>query len=443
MQTTHVQPRPPKTAVPADHRRNFFHLYLDIAWFGILSGSAISFMAVYATRLGASGWQIGILNAAPAIVSLLATLPAGRWLQTDGAISRRVFWTSVGHRVFYGVWVFLPLFLRPQQQIWAFIGLMFLMSMPGTALAVGFNAMFAAAVPVPWRAHVTGMRNGLLAITFIAASLLCGWLLHLLPFPWGYQVVFAIGAVGAAMSSLHLWFVRPLDESGYVPGNGQSVGDLARPGHVRLWLGGMKTAVADWRFLLAWRPQLRSRPQNRLDPAYTKLMASLFFIHLAQYLAIPLFPLFWVNNLHLTDQHIGWGNAVFYLLVLLTSTQLNRLTFRFANFRLLVAGVLGMSLYPLLTAVTDNLALFLTVSAIGGITWGLVSGTLANFLLERIPEGQRPSYLAWYHLALNAAVLLGALAGPLLANQVGLVTALVIIALCRFLAALTLWRWGK
>ena len=41
-------------ALPAEHRANFIHLYLDIAWFGVLSGSSIAFAAIYATRLGAN-----------------------------------------------------------------------------------------------------------------------------------------------------------------------------------------------------------------------------------------------------------------------------------------------------------------------------------------------------------------------------------------------------
>lgn len=431
-----------KTAVPAKHKRNFFHLYLDIAWFGVLSGSAISFMVVYATRLGATGWQVGLLNAAPAIVSLMVTLPAGQWLQRHHRISRHVFWASLGHRLFYALWIFLPFFLLPQGQIWAFVLSIFLMSIPGTALAVGFNAMFAATVPIEWRPHVTGWRNGLLALTFIGTSLLCGWQLEVLPFPVGYQVVFALGAVGALMSSVHLWFIRPLDEAHYTPHHNHGLGDHARPGAVRIWLGGMKTAVGDWRYLLNWRPKLWRNPAQSVDKVYTKILVALFFFHLAQYLAIPLFPLYWVNNLQLTDQNIGLGNAVFYLTVLIASTQLSRLTSRWNNYQLLVVGLLGMSLYPILTAVTENLPLFLFVSAIGGVTWGLVSGCLANYLLERIPEGQRPSYLAWYHLSLNAAVLVGSLAGPLLAAQVGIIPALVLIGLGRFLAAIILRQWG-
>jgi MFS family permease len=434
--------RQSKTAVPVEHRRNFFHLYMDIAWYGLLSGSAISFMIVYATRLGAAGWQIGLLNAAPAVISLMATLPAGHWLQNHGRISRRVFWTAVGHRLFYVVWIFLPLFLLPQGQILLLALTIFLMSIPGTALAVGFNAMFAATVPQEWRPHVTGIRNGLLAISFIATSLLCGWLLTILPFPFGYQVVFALGAIGALMSSVHLWFIRPLDETHTEPYHGHSLGDHARPGSVRMWLGGMKTAVADWRYLINWRSRRLRQSDKKLDQAYIKILGALFFFHLAQYLAIPLFPLYWINTLRLTDQDIGLGNAVFYLTVLVASTQLSRLTRRWNNYQILLVGIFGMSLYPLLTAVTQNLPLFLMVSAIGGLTWGLVSGCLANYLLERIPERERPSYLAYYHLSLNAAVLIGSLAGPLLAFQVGLVPALIIIGIARFLAALILRQWG-
>jgi hypothetical protein len=68
---------------------------------------------------------------------------------------------------------------------------------------------------------------------------------------------------------------------------------------------------------------------------------------------------------------------------------------------------------------------------------------LANYLLERIPETQRPSYLAWYHLALNAAVLLGSLLGPLIAVKLGMIPALILFGISRFLAAIMLRFWGK
>ena len=65
-----------QSSVPREYRSNFLHLYLDIGWFGILSGSSINFLAVYAARLGASAMQIGLIGAASAAVSLLIAIPS-------------------------------------------------------------------------------------------------------------------------------------------------------------------------------------------------------------------------------------------------------------------------------------------------------------------------------------------------------------------------------
>ncbi len=425
-------------AIPAEHRANFWHLYLDIAWYGVLSGSAISFMVIFATRLGANGLQIGLLNASPALVSLFFTLPAGQWLQKR-PIRLGVFWTSVWSRLFYATWIFLPLLFGAQGQIQALIGLMLVMSIPGTALAVGFNALFAEAVPPEWRGHVAGVRNGLLAIVFVVVSLLCGFILDWLPFPLGYQVVFGLGFIGGVMSSYHLWFIRPPVSEPPQPMANGSMGDQARPGHIRT-LGDGRVAAGSLRFLT--RIKQPGLNLELLRGPFGLLLLLLFVFHLTQYLAIPLFPLYWVNHLHLTDQEISLGNAVFYGAVLLGSSQLARLTQRLGNHHLMAVGIAAMSVYPALTAVTHDLELFLITSALGGLAWSLVGGASANYLLEKIPPDQRPAHLAWYNLALNAAVLGGSLLGPALAGAIGIVAALMLAAAGRLLAAIGLWRWG-
>jgi predicted MFS family arabinose efflux permease len=426
-----------KQPFPAEHRANFIHLYLDIAWYGVLSGSAIAFMSIFAARQGADGFQLGLLSAAPAVVNLAVTLPAGQWLQSR-SLSRAVFWTSFWHRLVYLPWIFLPLLGSASFQIWALIGLVLLMSLPGTVLAVGFNAMFAFAVPPEWRSHVTGRRNALLAVCYMASSLISGQLLDHLPFPLGYQVVFGIGLLGGMMSSLHLWFIRPSQIGDYK--NGKSLGDNARPGMVRAVGDGHRAGIG-LRFFMRTRqqPRLRSRV---LSGSFGPIIGVLFLFHLAQYLAIPIFPLYWVNHLHLTNAEISLGNTVFYATVLLGSTQLTRVTARWQHKGVFLLGMVTMSLYPALTAVTQNLTLFLITSAVGGLSWSLAGGAIANYMLERIPEAERPSHLAWYNLALNAAILLGSLLGPLFAQQLGLAAALGIAAVCRFGAALALRRWG-
>ena len=81
-----------KTDVPEKYRANFINLYFDIGWFGVLSGSSVNFLNIYATRLGANGFQIGLLSAMAAVVSLVLAIPSGHWIQKR-PIGKAVFWT--------------------------------------------------------------------------------------------------------------------------------------------------------------------------------------------------------------------------------------------------------------------------------------------------------------------------------------------------------------
>src|SRR5688500_584578 len=98
-------------------RHNAQQLYRDIFWFGVLAGSAQAFLAVYMTRIGASGFQVGLLTAAPAVVSLLASLPAARWLE-GRSLLRAAVHTSLWMRSGYVAFVLLPLFFSEQAQSW-------------------------------------------------------------------------------------------------------------------------------------------------------------------------------------------------------------------------------------------------------------------------------------------------------------------------------------
>ena len=86
--------------------------------------------------------------------------------------------------------------------------------------------------------------------------------------------------------------------------------------------------------------------------------------------------------------------------------------------------------------------LFMVVSLLGGAAWSLVGGGIANYVLDRTPPDDRPAHLAWYNLALNGAILLGSLGGPLLAEAVGITAALFIAAGARALSGVYIWRRG-
>lgn len=412
-------------AFPAEYRPNFTHLLLDMAWFGVLSGSSLNFLSIYAARLGASVLQLGLLTGVGAAVTLALAIPAGRWIERR-PIGKAMFWTAVVYRLGFLLFIPLPLLLGGQGQIRTLILLTALMAIPLTALGVGFNVLLASAVPQQWRAHLVGGRNVAFSLTFMTASLACGYLLDRLPFPSGYQVVFAIGFLGAALSTLHIYYVRP-----HAQPEGIAVNGAAEAGKA-----GEAAPSA---------PLLRPGSALRLDiwrSPFRRVLLAMLGFHLAQYLAIPIFPIFMVDVLQLNDQQIGVGTALFYLAVLLGSMQLHRAAHRLGNKSVTALGVIGMGAYPFLLSFSSQVWQYYAISFIGGLGWSFAGGASTNYMLENIPPGDRPAHFAWYTVVLNACVLVGSLLGPTIARDTALPTALLVFGILRALAGLALWRFG-
>lgn len=407
--------------VPEEYRSNFIHLYFDIAWFGILSGTAINFLNVYATRLGATGLQIGLLTATSAVVNLFLAIPAGYWLSKRHT-GRAVFWSSIAFRIGYFLWIPLPWLFDAQGQVWVLIILTFLMAIPLTPLGIGFNALFAEAVPDRYRARVAGMRNVTFAIAYILASLAAGFILETTPFTEGYQIIFAIGAIGAAMSSYHIYHVKPLPDGAIAPPSAPIPVSDPRPSSPR----GLTAALR----LNIWRT------------GFKNVLLTLFFFHMVHYLTTPVYPIYNVRVLHLNDSHLGNGTAFYYLTMLIASTQLGRIVQRHGHKKVTGWGVAGMSLYPIMLAFAQNVWQFYALSFLGGFLFALVNGAYANYMLENIPANDRPPYLAWYTIIFNFAVLTSSLLGPAVAEWMGLAPALIAFGILRIVAGIAILKWG-
>ena len=59
--------------------RNAFYLVLEIFWASMLAAAA-SFNAAFALHLGATNSDIGFLTSVPAILAMLVSIPAGRFI---------------------------------------------------------------------------------------------------------------------------------------------------------------------------------------------------------------------------------------------------------------------------------------------------------------------------------------------------------------------------
>jgi MFS family permease len=408
-----------------EQRANFSHLYADIFWFGMTVGSSMAFVSVYAARQGASSLQLGLLTAGPAAVSMIASLPAGRMVE-GRPLAHTAFLSGVIQRLGYLLLVFVPALLAPSLEIWLILLVSLLMSVPGALFIVAFNTLITELTPEDWRARVVSRRNALLALSTLASSLLCGFWLDRAPFPGSYHGVFALGAIGAALSAYHLTRLRRHNDPPLRLR--RLLSELARPA-----ARPSAAAVSQGRSLLRL---------DLLRGSFGLFMLSYYLFYTFQFISIPIYPLFMVNEMQLSDGQISLGSALFYLGMMAASMSMGKWGRRSSHRGLLIFGGMFYSAYPLLNALAYTPLTFWAASGISGASWAYASGGLLNRLMERVPVDERPAGMAMHHLVLNLGTVTGSLLSPLLMAWLSIRPALLASAALRFLAGVVFIFWG-
>ncbi|TAK11768.1 MAG: MFS transporter [Anaerolineae bacterium] len=413
-------------------KHNFHHLYWDVFWWGALAGSTLAFLPVFLARLNATSFEVGLLTAGPAVVSIIISMLAGR-LMRGRDILRVTRVTSILHRLGYVLLVPLPWLLGAREQVWAALGLTLLFSFPGTVISISFNAMFADLVAAEWRPHVVGRRNALLSLSMTFGTLGCGWLLDALVFPLNYQLVFAIGVFGAALSSYHLWRLMPVNE---VPLRlGKPMRDFARQGWVMV--GDAVRSPTGLRYLLRQSGKTML-PLELLRTPFGPFIFSYFIFYMFQYVSVPIFPLYYVQTLDLTDGVISLGYAVFHVAMMASSMALGWVNQRMNSHRVLTVSALLYCVYPLFMGLANGPGMVILASVLGGLVWGIGNGQMVSVLMDRTPEDERPAYMALHNLILNVGILGGSFIGPFVGLFLGLRGAVLAGAALRLAAGVVM-----
>jgi predicted MFS family arabinose efflux permease len=144
----------------------------------------------------------------------------------------------------------------------------------------------------------------------------------------------------------------------------------------------------------------------------------------------------------MTGGEIGLGSALFHAVVMLASLRLDWVTRRLSHRGVLVLGALTLGQYPLLLGLASDARLFFVTSMLGGIVWAMAGAGLINRLMERIPTENRSGFLALHNVALNSGILIGSLAGPLVAELFGLREGMFVAFGLRLLAGILMALWA-
>ncbi|MCD6290220.1 MAG: MFS transporter [Anaerolineae bacterium] len=402
-----ISPRIDELSTPRE-RHNRRYLYWDIAWFGIVAGIAFNFLSVYAVRLGATKVQVGALTSVPAIISVFWLIPAGQIVARQRRLLPLVLKALFSHRLVYLIIAVLPWFLPRSWIVPGLIVLVAVQAIPFGLANVGFASMLPEAISKERLGHVISRRNALMGTTSTLTVLASGLILAALPIPLNYQLLFAIAFL-AGMASLYA--VSRLD-----------IPEVIQP----------RTPASGWADLIDGFRRFRA------DHRFAFFTLATFVFQWGLFMAIPLFPIYWVRTLGASDAFISLIYTLMGGVSVVSALFADRFLLRWGKRRVLGVCMLALSLYPILTALSHSLPPLLGIAVLGGLFGAVMNISVYSTMVELAPDADRARFIAIFNVLVNLATFLAPLVGSWIADVVSIPLALFIAGGVRATAGLML-----
>jgi MFS family permease len=395
--------------------RNAWYLIVEMFWASMLSAAA-TFNAAYAIRLGATNTQVSLLSSVPALMAVLVSIPAGRFLQKRSKRKPWLLWAIGIYRFGFLLVIFVP--WLPEgllSQGLLLVLLLVTISIPAHFFNVGFIPMLSEVIPEEMRAAVFSARNIFFNVVLSVCGLLFGFWLDRIRFPINYQTLYLFGF---ACSMVSIYFLTRVE----VPDS------PAAPAPIP----GTRSLRARWELF---------RRAAAEKPGFTRITFNTLLHGLGVWMALPLYVLYFVRQLGAGEGWLGVNGTAASLGTILGYLLWRRIIQRQGEANILRFTIVCVGLYPIFVGLSDSLSLILLGTAVNGLLVPGVNLSHFNTLLRVTPPDERPSYTALYMTTANIGAFVSPILGVGLANVIGLAPALIICGTLSMIGSLSFWLW--
>lgn len=187
------------------------NLYNGIAW-AIGFNLVMPFTGVLAARLGATNTDFALLSSIPAMMSIIATLPAAFMIEQFHKQKRITSGILLFSRISYLLLAMLPWF--PGGQIRSLIYLVGFYTATSSIVGVTYQSLMGEIIPAQQRNKIFSQRNILSGAAGMVVTLFAGWGIDRIPYPYGYQLAFGLAFIAAIFETYYFFRLRiPSEEA--------------------------------------------------------------------------------------------------------------------------------------------------------------------------------------------------------------------------------------
>jgi MFS family permease len=392
-------------------QRNAYYLVIELFWAGIL-GSAATFNAAFVLHLEATNTDVGYLSSIPALLAVLVSLPAGRFLQRRARRTPMILWALIIYRLSYLLIAVVPWLDGLHLPLGSLaVWLLIFGTIPAHFFNVGWIPLIAEAVNERSRAGLVTARMMISYAVTALFSFLFGQLLSYMAFPYNYTLMYLIGFVASMVSMVYLFKLKIPDAVPVIPQTG-----------TRLSLARLRQSAAE-------------------HPGLSRIITNTFLHSMGLWVASPLYILRYVRALDATDAWIGLSSTVATLAAIFATPIWRKIMARWGKSATLKRTIVLVGLYPIAVGLLPSLSLILFAIAFYNVIAPGVNLSHFTTLLEVTPEENRPGYTSWYISLVNTGAFIGPLLGVAVADRLGIAPTLIICGMLSILGSTSFWWW--
>jgi len=313
--------------VPFFVRESYLYDSKSALLWGAFWGLSLAFFPVIARKIGASSFQIALLTSAPFLGSLFSLY----WSRLSTRTGKMKFFILV--KILARATIFLMFFaIKP----WIFIAVVFLNALLEQAGSPAYTGIMKEIYPDSFRGRVMGYVAGQQGISAIIACYLTGFLLDRM----SYRILFPVAAIIGIFSLAYFGKIKTKNEN-----------KIENP---------KKQGVIP----------LEARDVFRKDRSFFHYSLVFFVYGFGGLLAMPLYPLFLVDVLHVSNTLMGKLASISSFFWMLSYFFWGRYIDEKGEIKSFIIAFLLASLIPLFYAISFNLWFIVLASVISGFNIG-------------------------------------------------------------------------
>lgn len=365
------------------------------------------FLSMFAKRMGAGDFEIGMVNSLPALIAILALIPGS--LLVDAQYDKKrivcVFILITG--ILYPLAALTP--FMGSRRVYLYAIIIALANWPFSVFNISWQSFFSDVFPCGRRNFAYASRTRAYTFIGITVQFAAGLILAYIPHSNRqriavYQVFFASVFI---LALLQIWFLSRVKE--YEPPERKP---LIHP-------------------FPALKQSLKSLISNM---PFLKFTSNAFVFHISWQMAWPLFFLYQVDYLHMNEAWLSYINVAVGIAGIITYPFWSRMIERKGANWTLIAGAIGLSMNPLLIITTKSLYVAFLYNVLLGLTFSAFQLALFENLMDTVPQENKTLNIAIYTTLINVSGFISPMIGVWLYRLTSIYISMSISGALRFCA---------